>query len=235
VPGRHIAANILEESKEASMQCPYCKEEILDGATKCKHCNSVIGATTEQPAYAVQDNFGELFTAALGLWKANLGDLAVLTLVFMLVIWIPIANIGFIAGYTRSVLKVARGQGKAEVGDLFNAWDCFGNLLVYVVLLIIAGAILHFVPVLGSIAAIVLGFVAMPGMYAIIDGRRGTIDAFKWSLATIQADMINWLLVYIVSYVITMAGLIVFVIGAILTMPLGMLISLQQYERVKPA
>ena len=24
------------------MQCPFCKEEILDGAIKCKHCDSML-------------------------------------------------------------------------------------------------------------------------------------------------------------------------------------------------
>lgn len=217
------------------MQCPYCKEEILDGATKCKHCNSTIGAATGQLAPLGQGDFGEIFNSALNAWKANLGDLVVLTLIFMLVVWIPIANIGFIAGYTRSVIKVARGQGKAEVGDIFNAWDCFANLLVYLLLLMIASIVLGVIPILGAIAALALGFVAMPGMYAIIDGGQGAIDAFKWSLASVQANLVNWLLTYIVGYVITMAGFILLFIGIILTAPLGMLIYVQQYERVKSA
>jgi len=217
------------------MQCPYCKEEIQDGATKCKHCYSNIGAAPGQALSTGQGDIGELFSAALNGWKANLGDLAVLTLVFILVVWIPIANIGFIAGYTRSLIKVARGQGKAGVGDLFKAWDCFGNLFVYVLLLLIAGLVLHIVPILGALASMALGFAAMPGLFAVIDGQRDAIDAFKWSLATIQANVVNWLLAYIVGYVIAMAGLILLFIGVILTAPLGMLVFVQQYERVKPA
>jgi TM2 domain-containing membrane protein YozV len=27
---------------EKQMECPYCKEDILDGAIKCKHCDSVL-------------------------------------------------------------------------------------------------------------------------------------------------------------------------------------------------
>jgi hypothetical protein len=216
------------------MQCPYCKEEIHDEAIKCKHCGSTVGSLPIRTAAAGQPDFGDLFTAAMDNWKANLADLVILTLVFMLVVWIPFANIGFIAGYTRSLIKVARGQGKPQVGDLFNAWDCFGNLLLFVILNLIAVVILHFVPIVGSLASLAFGFMVTPGLYAIIDNKRGVMDAYKWSIETIQADFVNWLLAYLVGNVIACAGMIVLFVGIILTAPLGALITIQQYERVKP-
>lgn len=215
------------------MQCPYCKEDVLDGALKCKHCGSAIGSALTQSGAAAAAGFGEMFSAAANLWKANLGDLAVLTLVLLLVGWIPIANLGFIAGYSRSVMKVARGQGKAQVGDLFGAWDCFGNLLVYAVVTGVACFVLNFVPFLGQLAALALGFVAAPGLYAVIDQNRGAIDALKWSLSTVQAHFADWLLVYVVAGVLTFAGFAVLLVGSLLTLPLGGLLWVQQYDRVK--
>jgi hypothetical protein len=215
------------------MQCPYCKEEIIDGAIKCKHCGSTIGFA-EQSRPAGDNEFGAMFSRGLDLWKANMGDLAVLTLVFMLVVWIPIANIGFVSGYTRSLLKVARGKGKAQVGDIFGSWDCFGNLFVFFLINLIIFIVLHSIPVLGSLASIALGFVVVPGAFLIIDRGAGVIDAYKWCIETVQADFINWLLVYLVGNLITCAGLAVLFIGVILSAPLGQLIIIQQYERVKP-
>jgi hypothetical protein len=216
------------------MQCPYCKEEVLDGAVKCKHCGSNIGSLPVQAVAAGQADFGELFAASMNVWKANLSDLIILTLVFMLLVWIPIANIGFIAGYTRSLIKVARGQGKAQVGDLFNAWDCFGNLLLYFILNVIAVVILHFVPIVGSLASMAFGFMVAPGLYAIVDNKCAAMDAYKWSFESIQANFVNWLLAYLVGNVIVCAGLLVLFVGVIVTAPFGALINVFQYERVKP-
>lgn len=215
------------------MQCPYCKEDILDGAIKCKHCGSVLGTLPRSAAANSPDDFAELFMTALNSWKANLADLVILTLVFMLVVWIPFANIGFIAGYTRSLMKVARGQGKARVGDLFNAWDCFGNVLLYFILNLIVAVILHFVPIVGSLASLAFGFVVAPGLYAIIDNKCAALDAYKWSFESIQNNFVNWLLAYLVGNVIACAGMILLFIGIIITAPLGALINIYQYERVK--
>lgn len=216
------------------MQCPYCKEEIKDGAIKCKHCGSAIGGALTD-ALAGQSSVGELFSTALKIWKEHLAGLVVMTLVFFLVVWIPIANIGFIAGYVRSLIKVTRGEGKPNVGDIFNTWDCFGKLLVYVLALFIASAILSIIPLLGTLLAIALGFIAFPGMYAIIDRNLDIVDAFKWSLASIKANLANWLLVYIAGYVLAAVGFFLLVVGALFTAPLGALLMIQQYERVKPS
>ncbi|SMB30070.1 conserved membrane protein of unknown function [Sterolibacterium denitrificans] len=220
------------------MQCPSCQAENPADAKRCSHCGSALGAAVaDAPAVAAgyRSGFGDQFNASLIIWKMNLGDLAVLTLVLMLLIWIPIANIGFLAGYLRAILKVVRGEGRAEVGDLFKAWDCFGNLLVYVVLVVIASAILSVVPLLGVLASAALGFAAFPGFYLIIDRNRNFVDAFKWGISAIQANPVDWLLTYLVGMLISGIGTLLLFIGVILTMPLGALIFCQQYENNKPA
>jgi hypothetical protein len=187
------------------------------------------------PPAAGDADFGGQVTAAVSLWKANLGDLAILTLVLLLVVWVPMANIGFVAGYIRALLKVARGEGRAQVGDLFSAWDCFGNLFVYCLINLVGFIVLGWVPFFGPIASIALGFLVIPGIFAIVDRKKGVVEAYQWSIATIQADFVNWLLAYVVGNVIGFAGLLLFLVGAIFTMPLGQLISVRQYLRARSA
>ena len=227
------------------MQCPSCQAENPADAKRCIQCGAQLeageaksetNAHTHAQAVSVVTaaapggGFGQQFSTALNLWKANLGDLAVLTLVLMLVVWIPLANIGFLAGYVRAILKVARGQGRAEIGDLFKAWDCFGNLLVYVVLVAIASAMLNLVPLLGILASAALAFLAFPGMYLIIDRNYNFAEAFKWGLGAIQANPGDWLLSYLLGTLISGIGSLLLLIGIIVTMPLGTLILSLQYE-----
>ncbi|MBP9217970.1 MAG: zinc ribbon domain-containing protein [Sterolibacterium sp.] len=223
------------------MQCPHCQAEVTEHVVQCPQCGAKLVATPAKvPAPAAggasyQSNFGDQFNASLIIWKMNLGDLAVLTLVLMLVGWIPIANIGFFAGYARAILKVMRGEGRAEVGDLFNAWDCFGNLLIYAIIVVIAAAIVGVVPVLGALASAAIGFAALPGFYLIIDRRSDFTEAIKWAIATIQARPVDWFLSYIVGMIISWVGMLLFFIGVILTAPLGALVLSQQYDSSKPS
>jgi hypothetical protein len=187
------------------------------------------GASKTAP---VAGGFDKIFNAALGLWKANLASLAVVTLVFCLVVWIPILNIAFIAGYLRALIKTVRGETVA-VGDLFSAWDCFGSLLAYVVLIMVACLVLSLIPILGALAALALSFIVAPGFYAIVDQGTPPIEALKWSWKAFRADMGNWIAVILVGGIIAWLGMIALIIGVIITMPLGYLLPVLQYETQK--
>ncbi|WP_298438817.1 zinc ribbon domain-containing protein [Geobacter sp.] len=176
------------------------------------------------------DDFGGLVTRATRLWTENFGNLLVLSLVFVLVAWIPIANVGFFAGYTRAILKVARG-GKAETGDIFRAWDCFGDLFVYLLLVIVAQLVLNHVPFLGQVAGFVLSVVVAPGIYGIVDRKMKFMDAFRWSLEAIRGDLVGWLLAVLIGGIFMAVGMLLFFIGIVLTLGWGSLVMALQYDR----
>ena len=183
------------------------------------------------PAPAAEEDFGAIFSRATSLWTSNIASLIVVSLVFLLVCWIPIANFGFIAGYIRAILKVARG-GKAEVGDIFGAWDCFVQILIYMIIIIVAG-ILNIIPILGSIVYIIFVFLVYPGMFKVIDQNAPAIESMKWSIRAFKAAIGNWLLVIIVGSILASIGGIVFGIGMIVTMAWGYLMMVLQYETQK--
>lgn len=182
----------------------------------------------------VTDNdFGDLINRATRLWRENFGDLLLLSLVFVLVGWIPLANVGFLAGYVRAILTVARG-GKAKIGDLFSAWDCFGDLLLYLLALFFAHFVLAHLPVIGQVASFLLMVVTAPGLYGIIDRRMKFMAAFRWSLQVVRADFFDWLLAMLIGSIFAAAGALLLGIGIILTLGWGSLIMAMQYDKGEP-
>jgi hypothetical protein len=182
---------------------------------------------------AASDDFGDLITRSARLWKENLGDLVLLSLVFLVVVWIPIANVGFIAGYTRAILAVARG-GKARVGDIFGSWDCFGDLFLYLIIVLAAQFVLNHLPFLGQVAGLILSIVVTPGMYAIIDRKMKFMDAFRWSFQAVQGDFVNWLLAVLVGAIFSGCGALLFGVGVIITLAWGSLLVALQYDKGQP-
>ena len=174
----------------------------------------------------------DIFTNATLKGKEQIGPLAVVTLVLLLVCWIPFANIVFLAGYMRALLKTLRGE-KPLVGDLFSAWDCFAQLLVYVVIVLVAVLVLGYLPIIGAIAGIIISIVVAPGLYAVVDKKMGAIDAFKWSLETVKRDMFTWALVVVLGGILSSIGAAIFGIGLILTIPWGNLAIALLYDRNK--
>jgi len=98
------------------MKCSSCGKEIVERSTSCPFCFSKVSPTGMAPGPPppppTGEDFGALFNRATNLWKDNLGDLVVFTLVFVLLGWIPIVNVAFFAGYLRGLMKLNRG-GKA--------------------------------------------------------------------------------------------------------------------------
>jgi len=186
--------------------------------------------TPREETQQVINSFGELVSAATGKWKDNLGDLAVVSLVMLLLSVIPFANIAFLAGYIRALLKAARGE-KPVVRDLFTAWDCFASMLVYVVIVAVVMIGVHFIPILGPLINTLISIVITPGLFAVADRNMEALDAFNWSFAVVKRNPMRWVLVVLVGGLLAAVGSVGVVIGLILTMPWGYMIVTLQYER----
>jgi hypothetical protein len=231
---RTLFVRIIESEYEGEndMRCDACGKEIAEGSLSCPYCFKQISSPPAAGAGTADEDFGAQFNRATTLWKDNLGDLAVFTLVFMLVGWIPILNAAFFAGYTRGLISLNRGV-KPKTGDIFSAWDCFGNALGYCLILLAAVIVAGFVPFFGPVAQFAVALFGTPGFFPIADRNMNVVDALKWSITTVQRHFLPWLLVILVGGVIGSFGLMVIVIGIIVTLPWGDLLIIQQYEKVK--
>lgn len=214
------------------MKCGSCGKEIADGSTACPFCFARTEQAQARVSPFVDREFADRFNLATTLWKDNLGDLVLFTLVFALVGWIPIVNAAFFAGYSRGLIKLTRGE-KAKIADIFSAWDCFGNALAYCLILLAAVIVSIFIPVIGPIAQFAVTIFGSPGFFQVIDGKMNAIDALMWSVSTVQRHILPWLLTVIVAGILSSIGMVALVAGIIITLPWGALLVIQQYEAVK--
>lgn len=203
-----------------------------DEQNRHKPFETLLQERTTDTQFGTPPGFDAIFKSATGLWKRNLMDLAVLSLALCFLIWIPILQVAFLAGYLRALLKVIRGR-KVEVGELFSAWDCFGGLLVYLVLVAVVVFILGLVPVLGGLAGLAVAVVATPGMFAVIDRRSPPLEAARWGWNVFRADMVTWALVVVLGGLLSGLGVLVLGIGIIVTLAWGGLMSALLYEQQK--
>ncbi|MEA3465180.1 MAG: hypothetical protein U9R29_04120 [Thermodesulfobacteriota bacterium] len=179
-------------------------------------------------------NQRELFTGSLRLWKQSLGPLVILTLLLLVLAWIPLLNLVMAAGYCRYILHLCRNEA-AETSDLFRTWDCLIPLLIYSIVLVVISFVLMIIPIIGVIIATLLTSITLPGFVAIVDRQMGVIDALQWSFTTIQNDLIGWGFTLLCSIILTGLGTLLFGLGALFTIPLATIIFVQQYLHHQPS
>lgn len=214
------------------MRCETCGKEIAEHSTYCPYCFRRIGEAEPAGGSTADRDFGIQLNLATTLWKDNLGDVVVFTLVFTLVGWLPIVNAAFIAGYIRGLQSLTRGV-KPRTGDIFRAWDCFGNTLAYCLILLAAVIVAGFIPFFGPVAQFAVTLFGTPGLYHVVDRDINAIEALKWSINSVQKHFVPWLLSVLVGGILGSIGLIALLVGVIVTLPWGTLLIIQQYEKVK--
>ncbi|MCD6526510.1 MAG: hypothetical protein J7K75_05940 [Desulfuromonas sp.] len=185
--------------------------------------------TTPLRPFALSD----LFTSSYELWKQHLGNLLLLSALFLLLCWIPLLNLALSAGYIRYILRLCRNE-QVEIGELFRAWDCFIPLLLYALLQLVIHFFLGVLPLIGVPLAAAALIVTVPGTIAVIENRMDTITAFKWSLNTVRHDPVGWSVTLVAAALLFSLGTLFFGLGALLTLPLATILFLNQYLRHQP-
>ncbi len=177
----------------------------------------------------VNVKFGEWIQKGFDLYtKGNMGLLVLVSLVALLlsVFTLGILSGPMMAGTALITLKLARGQ-QAELNDLFKGFQYFLQSfllwLVWSIITMVAVTVLGFIPCLGSIAAIVLGYAVqtavMFAIFLIVDQGMEFWPASMKCFDVIKSNIWPFLGFGVVATLIGSLGAILCGIGMILTIP----------------
>ena len=180
-------------------------------------------------------DIGGFIAEAWELYKGNFGLLCVATLITML---LGVVTCGVLAGplwagLTLVILRVSRKSEPAPaVGDVFKGFDYFLQALLYVVVLMVAGFVLGFIPMVGQIAPVFLLPLVMFSMCLIVDQKMEFWPAILASFEKAKGDYVSLLVLSLVAGLISAAGGLLCGVGAILTAPFSTIVAVVAYRHL---
>lgn len=180
-------------------------------------------------------DIGGFIAEAWELYKGNFGLLCVATLITML---LGVFTCGVLAGplwagLTLVILRVSRKSEPAPaVGDVFKGFDYFLQALLYVVVLMVAGFVLGFIPMVGQIAPVFLLPLVMFSMCLIVDQKMEFWPAILASFEKAKGDYVSLLVLSLVAGLISAAGGLLCGVGAILTAPFSTIVAVVAYRHL---
>jgi uncharacterized membrane protein len=133
-------------------------------------------------------------------------------------------------GATTFALRAHDDIAHVEIGDLWNPkpfWRFLGTQLL-VGLIVFAGILLFVIP--GIIAAVGLGFAP----YAVIDRGAGVIDSLKQSWDITRGHKWQLFLFGLVLIGLNLLGLLAFLVGLLVTIPMTWLAVTHAYRTLAP-
>ncbi len=175
-------------------------------------------------------NLGKSIQQSFDLYLKNFGLLLLASLIAGL---ISVISIGILAGPLAGGvlalgLKLLRGE-KGELNEIFSHFNQFLPTLIATLLFIAASLVLWIIgiiPVIGWIlnlaACPALGLLYLLAIGFIIDQKMQPLEAVKRSVDCFAAEPVPLWFYSLVMLILSGIGAIIFVIGVILTIPLGM-------------
>jgi uncharacterized membrane protein len=165
-------------------------------------------------------NIGSTLSKSIARLKANPG--------FHIIACLLVAIVGgalfllygpMIVGYFKALDKEDRGE-KPEIGDVFKGFDDFVPALV-------AGVVGGLVVSIGFMLCVIPGILILPlfplALYFVAKGEKDGINALKRAWPLVKANLVPAAIAALVVSLVAHLGIILCVIGVILTLPLGMI------------
>ena len=178
---------------------------------------------------------GGWISEAFEAYKANFGLLCVAMLVAVLLSVFTCGVLAgpMMAGMTLLVLRVVRKeQPVPQIGDVFKGFDFFVQALLYIVVLVAAGFVLGFIPMIGQVASYLLLPLVMFGMCLIVDRKMEFWPAIMASFEKAKTEYVMLLVLWLLGSLISAAGGLLCGVGAILTAPFSSVLTVVAYRHL---
>lgn len=139
-----------------------------------------------------------------------------------------------LAGSIKMIRRKLSGKGEVDIGAVFSDGfavflPSFLVVLIVAIPIIIIGAILNLIPILGTIVSVVVGCAAGPmimlGLYAVIEEKKDFMPAIMGAWEIFQKDMPGFLIFGIVAGIVSGIGSIACGVGVLVTMPVGLVMT----------
>ena len=239
------------------MKCPSCGFENEEGAKFCQSCGGNVdeisegapqGAPPPPPPTSGPSQTPGQFNIDIGGWISkgfsevfsDIGNYILLGLVVGI-----LSSIGGIlagplfAGSLVLVRRKLRGQGHIDIGEVFSiGFEKFVPTFVIVFVPLVIMVILEMIPVVGWIIGIVAIGVLGPfwaiSLHYIMEENEDFMDAGKKAWDVFMKNFMMFWLFGLVTSIISAIGGVVCGIGAIVTLPVGIVMYSLMLEELFP-
>ncbi len=137
-------------------------------------------------------------------------------------------------GFVRFLLKLVDGR-KAKIRDIFHGVDSIEHFIFVILVAIITSFVIMFGTVLFVIPGIIAALGLMFSKYIIIENKGGNvevIDAIKnsWYITKGYRWRLLWICIILILF--NFIGLLLLIIGLIITVPVSILITVLLYRKL---
>lgn len=190
--------------------------------------------------------FNEWIAGGFELFRANLGTLILATLVVVVLSGVTLSILSgplFAGLFLMALALVDKKEPKPQVGDVFQGLQLFlpAFLFAPVTMLVlgIVGGILIRIPLLGKLLALAwhfgVGTLLMFTLFLIADRKMDFMTAVKESANRVKTNFWPFLGLFVVAGVIGGIGGVLFLVGLVVTLPIGICILAVAYRALYPA
>ena len=206
------------------MFCHQCGTQVNDDVQFCPSCGQATGSSLSAnvppgvPWVAptgIKATPGKWIGQGWALVKQDMGNYALISLIFFLLGSVPFIQGALIAGFHIYTMKKLTGR-KHEFGDLFKGFNFFIPTLV-------AGLLIGLFTFLGMFACLV-GSLVVSAMYNftylfIVDKRMDFWPAMQASHAVVKNDYFGFTMFVLLAILVNMLGFVCCMVGVLVSMP----------------